>query len=91
MSRHYYGPKYVPMFDVDDIVMNFTGTYHGDEVHFEGGSAALPGVRFTTVLTAINDIDAPPPVPSGLTASATGSIRSTSVCSTVSMAATAVS
>jgi hypothetical protein len=61
MSRHYYGPKYVPMFDVDDVAMNFTGTYRGEEVHFEGGSAALPGVRFTTVLTAINDIDAPPP------------------------------
>jgi hypothetical protein len=61
MSRHYYGPQYVPMFDVDDIVMNFTGTYQGDEVHFEGGSAALPGVRFTVILTAINDIDAPPP------------------------------
>jgi len=61
MSRHYYGPKYVPMFEVDDIAMNFTGTYRGDEVHFEGGSAALPGVRFTTILTAINDIDAPPP------------------------------
>jgi hypothetical protein len=61
MSRHYYGPKYVPMFEVDDVVMNFTGTYRGEEVHFEGGSAALPGVQFTTVLTAINDIDAPPP------------------------------
>ena len=61
MSRHYYGPKYVPMFDVDDVVMNFTGTYQGEEVHFEGGSAALPDARFTTVLTAINDIDAPPP------------------------------
>ena len=61
MSRHYYGPQYVPMFDVDDIVMNFTGTYQGEEIHFEGGSAALPGVRFTVILTAIHDIDAPPP------------------------------
>jgi len=61
MSRHYYGPQYVPMFDVDDIAMNFTGTYQGEEVHFEGGSAALPGVRFTVILTAIHDIDAPPP------------------------------
>lgn len=61
MSRHYYGPQYVPMFDVDDIAMNFTGTYQGEEIHFEGGSAALPGVRFTVILTAIHDIDAPPP------------------------------
>jgi hypothetical protein len=65
MSRHYYGPQYVPMFDVDDIAMNFTGTYQGEEVHFEGGSAALPGVRFTVILTAIHDIDAPPPGPVG--------------------------
>ncbi len=61
MSRHYYGPQYVPMFDVDDIAMNFTGKYQGEEVHFEGGSAGLPGVRFTVILTAIHDIDAPPP------------------------------
>jgi hypothetical protein len=61
MSRHYHDPKYVPMFDVDNVVMNFTGVRRGEEVHFEGGAAALPGVRFTTVLTPINDADAPPP------------------------------
>ena len=61
MSRHYHDPGYVPMFDVDNIAMNFTGVRRGEEVHFEGGSAALPGVRFTTVLTPINDADAPPP------------------------------
>jgi hypothetical protein len=60
MSRHYHDPKYVPMFAVDNVVMNFKGVRRGDEVHFEGGSAALPGVRFTTVLTPINDADAPP-------------------------------
>ena len=91
MSRHYYDPNYVPMFDVDDIVMNFTGAHRGEEIHFEGGSAALPGVRFKTVLTPINDTDAPPPGRSGPTESATGSIRSTSACSTASMGATAVS
>jgi hypothetical protein len=61
MSRHYHDPAYVPMFDVDNIAMSFTGVRRGEEVHFEGGSAALPGVRFTTVLTPINDADAPPP------------------------------
>jgi hypothetical protein len=60
MSRHYHDPKYVPMFEVDNIDMNFTGVRRGEEVHFEGGSAALPGVRFATVLTPISDIDAPP-------------------------------
>jgi hypothetical protein len=61
MSRHYHDPKYVPMFDVDNVVMKFTGDHRGEEVHFEGGSAALPGVRFTTILTPINETDAPPP------------------------------
>ena len=61
MSRHYHDPNYVPMFEVDNVVMNFTGVRRGEEVHFEGGSPALPGIRFTTVLTPINDADAPPP------------------------------
>jgi hypothetical protein len=61
MSRHYHDPGYVPMFEVDNIAMNFTGVHRGEEVHFEGGSAALPGVRFKTVLSPLNDADAPPP------------------------------
>ncbi|WKA25854.1 hypothetical protein [Bradyrhizobium roseum] len=61
MSRHYYDPGYVPMFDIDNIALNYTGARRGDEIHFEGGSAALPGLRFNTVLTPINDDDAPPP------------------------------
>ena len=61
MSRHYHDSAYVPMFDIDNIAMHFTGVHRGEEVHFEGGSADLPGVRFTTVLTQINDADAPPP------------------------------
>ena len=60
MSRHNHDPNYVPMFDVDHAVLNFTGVPHGEEIHFEGGSAALPGVRFKTILTRINDSDAPP-------------------------------
>ncbi|XIA62625.1 GrlR family regulatory protein [Bradyrhizobium sp. TZ2] len=61
MSRHFHDPKYVPMFDVDNVVMNFNGVQRGEEIHFEGSSAALPGVRFATVLTPINDANAPPP------------------------------
>jgi len=66
MSRHYHDPKYVPMFDADNVVMNFKGARRGEEVHFEGGSTALPGVQFTTILTPINDADAPPPGAVGL-------------------------
>jgi hypothetical protein len=61
MSRHYHDPSYVPMFDVDNIALNYTGVRRGEEIHFEGGSEALPGFRFQTVLTPINDADAPPP------------------------------
>jgi len=61
MSRHYYDPDYVPMFDVDNIALNYMGARRGEEIHFEGCSAALPGFRFKTVLTPINEADAPPP------------------------------
>jgi hypothetical protein len=61
MSRHYHDAKYVPMFEVENAVMNFTGAPRGEEIHFEGGSAALPGVHFTTILSPIDDADAPPP------------------------------
>lgn len=60
MSRHYHDPDYVPMFDVDNIALSYTGARRGEEIHFEGGSPALPGFRFETVLTRINDDDAPP-------------------------------
>src|SRR5262245_14386446 len=36
MSRHYHDPAYVPMFEVERAVMNFTGAARGDEIHFEG-------------------------------------------------------
>src|SRR4029079_19020851 len=47
--------------DVDNIALSYTGVRRGEEIHFEGGSAALPGVRFNTVLRPINDADAPTP------------------------------
>ena len=61
MSRHNHDPNYVPMFDVDNIVLISRAARRGEEIHFEGGSAALPGVRFKTVLTPISEADAPPP------------------------------
>jgi hypothetical protein len=59
MSRHNHEPDYVPMFAVDDVVMTFRGARWGDHVHFEGRTAALPGIAFTAILTPINDEDAP--------------------------------
>jgi T3SS negative regulator,GrlR len=61
MSRHNHDPHYVPMFPVDNIVMTFKGAHRGKEVHFEGRTAALPGIVFTAILTPINDQDAPAP------------------------------
>ena len=61
MSRHYHDPRYVPMFDVDNIALNYTGVRCGEEIHFEGGSAALPGVHFAIILSHIDDADAPRP------------------------------
>ncbi|WP_027582345.1 hypothetical protein [Bradyrhizobium sp. Ai1a-2] len=60
-SRHNYDPDYAPMFAVDNVVMTFKGAHRGDEVHFEGETAALPGIVFTAILTPINDKDAPAP------------------------------
>jgi hypothetical protein len=60
MSRHYHDPDYVPMFDVDNIALSYKGARRDEEIHFEGGSPALPGFRFETVLTRIDDDDAPP-------------------------------
>jgi hypothetical protein len=60
MSRHYHDPKFVPMFEVENAVLNFRGVRQGDEIHFQGGTPALPGTVFTTVLTPIDDTDAPP-------------------------------
>jgi hypothetical protein len=60
MSRHNHEPSYVPMFPVDNVTMTFRGRAAGEQIHFEGGSPALPGVAFTSILTPINDADAPP-------------------------------
>jgi hypothetical protein len=40
--------------------MTFRSHWKGDELHSKGGTAALPGVVFESVLTPINEVDAPP-------------------------------
>jgi hypothetical protein len=60
MSRHNHDPNYVPMFAVDNVTMNFTGSLRGEELHSEGGTAALPGIVFSAIMTPIDDTDAPP-------------------------------
>ena len=60
MSRHNHDPGYIPMFPVDNITLTFKGAQRGEEVHFEGSAPTLPGIKFNSVLTPINDEDAPP-------------------------------
>ena len=60
MSRYNHDPKFVPMFAVDNVTLRFAGAPRGEEIHFKGGTDALPGLVFTVVLTPINDTDAPP-------------------------------
>src|SRR5262249_35099722 len=60
MSRYNFGPNFVPMFAVDNVMLRFQGVQQGEAFHFTGGTDALPGLVFTVVLTPINDADAPP-------------------------------
>src|SRR4051812_34005511 len=59
LLRHNHDPGYVPMFPIDNVTLKFTGVQRGDDFHFEGGTPALPSLVFTSVLTPINDKDAP--------------------------------
>jgi hypothetical protein len=60
MSRHNHDPSYVPNYAIDNVVMTFRGRFRGNELHSEGGTAALPGTALKAVMTPINDADAPP-------------------------------
>jgi hypothetical protein len=60
MSRYNHDAKFVPMFAVDNVTLRYEGTPRGEEIHFLGGTDALPGIVFAVVLTPINDTDAPP-------------------------------
>jgi hypothetical protein len=61
MSRHNHDPSYVPMFTINNVTMRFRGRPVGNELHSEGGTDALPDIVFKSILTPINDTDAPPP------------------------------
>jgi hypothetical protein len=60
MSRHNHDPNYAPMYPVDNVSMTFRSHWKGDELHSRGGTAALPGVVFESILTPISDADAQP-------------------------------
>src|SRR5262249_35306951 len=58
MSRH--NPNYAPLYPVDNVHMTFRSHWKGEELHSKGGTLALPGVVFESILTPISDADAPP-------------------------------
>ena len=60
MSRHNHILQYVPLYPVDNVLMTFRSHWKGEELHSKGGTAALPGVVFESMLTPISDADAPP-------------------------------
>ena len=92
MSRHYHDPGYVPMFDVDNIALNYTGRALRGGNSFRGRQRGLAGLP-------VQDRAEPDQrrrraaarCGRRRTGSATGSIPSTSACSTASMPATPVS
>ena len=61
VSWHWHDAGEVPMFPADNVIMRFKGEYRGADVHFEGGTEALPGIVLTGILTPMSDADAPPP------------------------------
>ena len=55
MSRHNHDPQYAPMYPVDNVHMTFRSHWKGEELHSRGGTVALPGVLFESILTPISD------------------------------------
>jgi hypothetical protein len=58
--RHNEDPNYQPLFKTDRINLTLKGKRQGEEYHFEGGTAQLPGVVFNSVMTLISEETAPP-------------------------------
>jgi hypothetical protein len=59
-QRHNDDPNFQPLFGTDRITLTLKGKQQGEQVHFEGGTAQLPGVAFSCVMIPI--ADAAPPV-----------------------------
>src|ERR1700704_490538 len=63
--RHNQDPKFQPLFNSDNITLSLIGRRRGEQYHFEGGTAQLPGVAFHSVMTPISETAAPPAFPAG--------------------------
>lgn len=58
--RHNDDPNFQPLFKSDRINLTLRGWRQGEQYRFEGGSDALPGVAFNSVMTPISEEAAPP-------------------------------
>jgi hypothetical protein len=63
--RHNEDPNFQPLFKSDTINLKLTGRQQGEQYHFEGGTAQLPGIAFHSVMTPISEEAAPPVVSAG--------------------------
>src|ERR1700694_84798 len=58
--RHNEDPNFQPLFNSDNITLSLIGRQQGEQYHFEGGTAQLPGIAFHSVMTPISETAAPP-------------------------------
>jgi hypothetical protein len=58
--RHNEDPNFQPLFKSDNITLALVGRKQGEQYHFEGGTAQMPGIAFNSVMTPISEKAAPP-------------------------------
>jgi hypothetical protein len=54
-QRHHDDPNYRPLFGIDRITLTLKGRQQGDQFHFEGAAAEVPGVAFRSMMSPIID------------------------------------
>jgi len=64
-QRHHDDPNYRPLFGIDHITLSLKGRRQGEEFHFAGGTAQVPGVAFRSVMTPISDEGSSPAAATG--------------------------
>ena len=58
--RHNEDPEFQPLLKTDKADLALRGRARGEQYHFEGGTAVLPGVAFRLTMTPISEAAAPP-------------------------------
>ena len=63
--RHNDDPAHQPLLKTDVVTLTLKGRQRGEQYHFEGGTTALPGIAFRSVMTPISEATAPPVISAG--------------------------